>query len=235
VAKIVFDGTNGTPNLTGGGIEQPVWDPNSGKFYLNIDPTTGPGGTLQIDETGRVTHFYDLASFGISSCGPAGLAVGKNSRLGIDCGAVGSSSVLSPGLFLDALANGGQGAIVASFNQLGGGDEAWYDPTTGYFFLTGYRNTAQTPGLLVIDGNTAVPSLVEFVPTSVGSHSVAVDPVSGEVFVPAGGAVAGSVCPNGCILVFANVAAVPEPGSLTLIMTAFAGLAGLIWHRRRQS
>src|SRR5262249_30548794 len=41
---IVMDGTNGTPNATGG-IEQCQWSPRTGKFYLNVpNPTVGPEG-----------------------------------------------------------------------------------------------------------------------------------------------------------------------------------------------
>src|SRR5262249_39398651 len=35
LGKIVRDGTNGTPNATGG-IEQCQWSPRTGKFYLNV-------------------------------------------------------------------------------------------------------------------------------------------------------------------------------------------------------
>jgi PEP-CTERM motif len=86
----------------------------------------------------------------------------------------------------------------------------------------------------VIDFNGAVPNLIQLIATFNGDHSVAVDPISGEIFVPTGGVVAGSVCPLGCVLVFAQAAAVPEPASLTLMMTAFAGFAGLVWSRRRR-
>ena len=78
VQRITFDGLNGAPNATGG-IEQSVWDPNTGKFYLSVPRVdgTGAGAVAQIDpNTGAVTKTFDLASFGIAGCSPTGLALG---------------------------------------------------------------------------------------------------------------------------------------------------------------
>jgi hypothetical protein len=216
------------------GIEQSVWiGGTTQRFFLNVD-TTGAGDVVAIDPTanggaGGVTHVYDLGALGVASCGPTGLAVASGARLTVVCGS-------GPVLVLDPNANSGNGAIVAQFAQLTGGDEAWCDPTTNRCFATGLTDAAVATSRVVgvIDFDTATPSLFQLIPTSNGDHSVAVDPISGEVFVPTGGAVAGSVCPNGCILVFADIAAVPEPASLTLIMTAFVGFAGLVWSRRRR-
>jgi hypothetical protein len=60
----------------------------------------------------------------------------------------------------------------------------------------------------------------------VNAHSIAVDPLNGDVFVPLEGTTAAgtdALCPNGCIAVFAQV---PEPGSLPMFVTALLGLMG---------
>src|ERR1700730_1564267 len=80
------------------------------RFFLNID-TAGAGGIAAIDPTanggaGAATHFYDLATFGISSCGPTGLAVASGARLTVACGS-------GPVLVLDPNDNGGNGALMA--------------------------------------------------------------------------------------------------------------------------
>jgi hypothetical protein len=74
-------------------------------------------------------------------------------------------------------------------------------------------------------------------PATTSAHSITVDPFNGDVFVPLAGTSAVNPCPAsfanpGCIAVFG---AVPEPGSLSLMVTGLAGLAGLVWRRRRQS
>ena len=65
----------------------------------------------------------------------------------------------------------------------------------------------------------------------VNAHSITVDPLNGNVFVPLEGTTVNgtdALCPLGCIAVFAQtIKAVPEPSSLALILVGFAGLAGL--------
>ncbi len=220
--KIVFDGTNGTPNATGG-IEQSVWDPNSKHFYLSIPQigASGPGGLAMIDPlTGQVTKVFDLASFGFASCSPAGLARGKGSQLLIGC------SNASQSILFDPTAKGGNGAVVASFAQVSGADMVWFDPKTGRFFVAA-RDNPGGPVLGIIDG--IGDSFLENIPTTPGDHSVAVDPVSGDVFMPFGGVAGNNECPNGCIAVFAPV---PEPAQWPLIL-GFTAIGGLAWRRRR--
>ena len=63
--------------------------------------------------------------------------------------------------------------------------------------------------------------------------SMAVDPVSGLVFVPFGAVAGNNLCPNGCMGVFADVTAVPEPDSYAM-MLAGLGLMGLAVTRRKR-
>jgi hypothetical protein len=65
-------------------------------------------------------------------------------------------------------------------------------------------------------------------------HSIAVDPLTGDVVVPLAGntsAVGGNTaCDSGCVAVFA--AAVPEPGQLSLMFAGLAVMLGVARWRR---
>jgi hypothetical protein len=226
VTKIVFDGTNGTPNATNG-LEQSVWDPKSQRFYVSVPEVNGggPGGIAAINPlTNKVDTFYDFSSPGLgalTACAPAGLAISAGGELMVGCGVAGQSVLLNP------TANGGKGSV-KTFAQVSGEDMVWYDPKTGRFFLAA-RSNPGGPVLGIIDGNT--DEWLENIPTTPGDHSVAVDPVSGEIFVPFGGVAGNTVCPNGCIAVYALV---PEPGSLSVLAVSLIGLAGFVSYRRRR-
>jgi hypothetical protein len=240
--------TNGAPGQlpAGAGLEQSVWiGGTTQRFFQNVDTATGPGGIAAIDPTanggqGTVTKFYDFSTIAraagvpaIAACGPTGLDH-QGTLLVVNCGTPG------PVIVLDPNANNGNGEITATFSQVSGGDELWCDQVNKRCFVTGLTDTTgvnkNTRAIAVLDFSGATPDLLQIFPTSYGAHSVAADPLTGDVYVPFGGGSAnpGSVCPDGCIAVFADVAAVPEPGSLPLLMAGVAGLMGLAVRRRLQ-
>lgn len=223
VAKTFLDGTNGAPRATAD-LESSTWDPSTNRFYLAIPEIngSGPGAIAAIDPvTGAVTKTFDLASFGFASCAPTGLVHGSGSQLLIGCD-VGQTIVL------DTSANGGNGSI-KSIPQVTGSDEVRFDPARNLYFLAA-RNNPGGPVLGIIDG--ATDTFLQSLSTVPNGHSVAVDPVSGEVFVPFGGVAGNTVCPNGCIAVFSpSATSVPEPTSLSLV---FAGLVGLVGLTKRR-
>jgi hypothetical protein len=73
------------------------------------------------------------------------------------------------------------------------------------------------------------------VSSSSNPHSIAVDPLTGNVFVPLAGNTAtvggNTACASGCVAVFA--AAVPEPGQLSLMFAGLALMLGVAGRRRR--
>jgi PEP-CTERM motif len=247
----LFNTTNGTSPVTlfkspitipgqpaAGGMEQPVWNPNTGTFFVSIPVLTtaanDPGGVAEISTAGVVLRTISFGTLGIASCSPTGLALGGSGNLLVGCGNAGTQAIL--------LNPAGAGSIVKTFSGLGGTDEIWYDPTTNEFYVTGNNGTNTTRFFDVITDALLGGIVAQTVnlPATTSAHSITVDPFNGDVFVAlAGTAGANGVnpCPvtqenPGCIAVYAPAAAVPEPGSLALMVT---GLAGLAWRRRRQS
>jgi hypothetical protein len=229
--------------IAGGGMEQPAWNPqttvNGGaSFWVSIPQLAGtppnpnnPGGVSQISTAGQVLQTRDFGTLsGISSagCSPTGLAVSGSGNMLVGCGNVGTQAILldKNGNFLKFVGAG----------TLGGTDEIWYDPTTNEFYVTGNNGTNTTRFFDTVDANGNVIQTVDL-PDTASAHSIAVDPFNSDVFVALAGTAALDPCPAsfanpGCIAVFA--AAVPEPGSLPLLVVGLAGLVGLTVRRRLQ-
>src|SRR5499426_3056822 len=191
LGHIVMDGTNGTPNATGG-IEQCQWSPRTGKFYLNVpNPAVAPdnGVVLQIDPVSEeIEQTFSLAG---SDCGGnAGMALGPFPQALLGCSNAGPNSVVI---------NLNTGAIIGKLAGEAGADEVWFNPGNNQYFLaSGNHLTAvggsPTPILGVVD---ASGKRSDSSPTSaVGSHSVAADPVKDQVYVPinSGTGAASGIC-----------------------------------------
>jgi hypothetical protein len=179
--KIVFDGTNGTPDATKTGIEQSQWSSRTDLFYVSVpqifpaDPTRG--GISVIDPSSMSVR----ATFPVRNCSPAGLAVGPTDEAVIGCSASfgGRPNVLTQSLVINIKT----GSVDATIPQVGGSDEVWYDPATTHYYLAARRDTdtngKTTPVLGTIDARTNL--FDGNVPTSTSAHSVAADPVSHHI------------------------------------------------------
>jgi hypothetical protein len=179
--RIRFDGTDpnaGTDPTTGkpilaNGIEQCVFDPRDGKFYLNI-PATGPTGaspgvTVRISAEAPF-HVEKIFTFAASTgCGgAAGLAVGPDHQLGLACGG-------TNGLIIDDR----DGSTIKVVTGEGGADEIWFNPGDNHYFFA-----RSTPGLLGVEDAGPPASADPDAATAAGSHSVAADPHRNQVYVP---------------------------------------------------
>ena len=83
----------------------------------------------------------------------------------------------------------------------------------------------------IVDSNMDI--LFPLLKTTPNDHSVAVDPISGEVFVPFGADPTNTICPKGCIGVFTDtVAAVPEPSTWAMMILGFAGVGFMAYRRK---
>lgn len=120
--------------------------------------------------------------------------------------------------------------------QISGSDEIWYDPVTGRFYVTG-TDAAGHRAIDIYSDSTL--SLLQDINLSalgagVNAHSIAVDPLNGEIFVPLEGttsAAGNDLCPLGCVAVFA----MPEPGSLPLAATGLLGIIAVSLRLRRRT
>jgi hypothetical protein len=72
------------------GIEQPVWDPTTKRFYVSLPEIDGPGdGTGITGAVARITTSGVIETiYPINFCQPAGLTVGPNGDLLVGCNSV---------------------------------------------------------------------------------------------------------------------------------------------------
>src|SRR6266513_2211970 len=232
LTKITINATlfPGTP-----AIEQPTWDRRTKRFYVSVPilgkpggcgTATCDGGLMVIDPTTVTMGTMALGAFDpatntgvlqLSDCGPNGATVGPNDNLMLGCTQANNPTNRST-LVINATTRN-----FSHVNGIVGSDEVWFNKGDGRYYTGSNRNcrttapcpTAATQAAVlgVIDATSV---LIETVPQSSGSHSVAADSKRNLIFVPqsapvavvgAGGDttnVGAGICgsTNGCVGVF---------------------------------
>jgi hypothetical protein len=188
ITKISVDPTV-IPSGFGLSIEQPAWDESIQRFIVsvpiikdnptgcnygqNAPPVTCSGAVLVIDPTNLLNPIEKVVP--LIHCGPNGATIGPH-----DNDMEGCTPNNQPGDLETTIIN------VKNFNyvdvgNLTGSDEVWYDSGSDRY----YTGSSAMPGgavLGVVDGETNF--LLETIPQSSASHSVAADSRRHRVFVP---------------------------------------------------
>jgi hypothetical protein len=218
------------PAGSGLSIEQPAWDEegrvrpdegderegHTGFFYVSIptianNPTncnygqlSGPvscsGGLLVIDVSNPANPSLTVRP--LNECGPNGLTVGPNDNLLAGC-----TPRNDPTNTSELVIN----ADTFHYSNIGGvtgADEVWYESGDNRYYTASSANISG-PVLGVINATTNL--LVETIPQSGGSHSVAADSRRNFIYVPQTASTAGStsagICgtTSGCVAVYADI------------------------------
>jgi hypothetical protein len=228
------------PAGAGLSLEQPSWDPGTKRFYTSIPviannptgcnygqmagPITCDGGLLVMDPkavTGPSTTLgaYNAATntgvIALHACGPNGSTVGPDNNILLGCTPQNNPSDKIT-LVINAISR-----VQTPIANITGSDEVWYNSGDNRYYTGSSRDCGLAAGcphggavLGVIDAATNL--LIEKVPQSSNSHSVAVDAKHNFIFVPQVGAAAvvgtggdtttvgAGICGtnNGCVAVF---------------------------------
>jgi 3D (Asp-Asp-Asp) domain-containing protein len=221
VTKITVDPTV-IPSGFGLSIEQPAWDESIQRYIVSVPiirdnptgcnygqnppPITCSGAILVIDPTNLVTPIEKVVP--LIDCGPNGATIGPHGNDMEGC-----TPNNQPGDLETTIINTESFKYV-DVGNLTGSDEVWYDSGSDRYY-TGSSAMPSGAVLGVVDGETNF--LLETIPQSIASHSVAADRRHQKVFVPqvapksvvgAGGdvtTVGQQICgtTNGCIAVYA--------------------------------
>jgi hypothetical protein len=152
--KVLLDTAHGVD--AEGGAEQPVWDGDTGLFYVSIPQigtTVSHGGVVSIPPNGTS---WKVLGTGIDFCGPAGLAVGPKGDLFVGCntvfdtaGSVWSATGTVTAAPNDVIIDAKNGSINARILGVGAGDEVWFNAGDGNYYATGsgspFRPTGPAP------------------------------------------------------------------------------------------
>jgi len=221
LSRLVFDGTTGSQPSTlpwpingaginaTGGLEQCGWSPKTGKFYQNVPVKgAGPGGTIAVINPVSMT-VEDLPVPNANCNLPQGMAIGPDGQIMEGCNGPEPATPPAVGPRNTVLMSD-TGALLATYLDLGGADEVWFNPKDGHYFVPSC-NTACRAGtgdefMGVIDSsNKLEDQRIDLGgPIPAGSarrvHSVAADSHKNKVFlpVPASENVAGHLGPTLC-------------------------------------
>ena len=231
VKQIKFDGAPGDGPKATNGIEQCQWNPRNGLIYLNIPEVNGdgnddvPGHTVIIDP--KVMKIVDHFVIPIDQCaGPQGMALGPAPEIMLGCNAAGppelpagcspSSNCAGSGSQNTVVIDERNGRVIKTLVGQGGNDEVWFNPANGLYFLAEGQNAAQAQ-LGIVRSFPFIDTVQDIVVATQykgHAHSVAADPISGEVYfpIPNNLDVTGNTAPNpcgvnasqGCIAIYAT-------------------------------
>jgi hypothetical protein len=196
IIKVNIDPTI-IPAGNGLSIEQPAWDPKTARFYTsipiiannppgcNFGELTGPitchGGMLVTDPlhpVGVEGVFNPTTGTGVvplPACGPNGATVGPNDTLLLGC-SPGNNPSDTQTTIIDA-----KSLASLSVNGVTGSDEVWFNRGDQRYYL-GANKAIGGARLGVINAGTKF--LIETIPQSSASHSVATDSKRNLIFVP---------------------------------------------------
>jgi hypothetical protein len=230
ITKITVDPTIIPPGF-GLSIEQPAWDPKTKRFYTSIPiiannppgcnygqlsgAITCDGGLLVTDPTTLSTPTAVQGAFDpttntgvvkLHACGPNGATVGPHDNLLLGC-TPGNNPSDTTTLVINAKTKN-----YANIANITGSDEVWFNKGDNRYYL-GASKAIGGAVLGVVDGTSV---LIETIPQSANSHSVAADSERNRIFVPQvapvavvgiGGdttAVGAGICgtSNGCVAVY---------------------------------
>jgi hypothetical protein len=142
-----------------GGLEQPLWDPASGRFLITVPGKIVSGQVVSqasvavINPTTMMvenTYTFDCQKLaGVTSAAANGIALGASQHLLV--AACGKPMLLDAG----SLMRPGTPITPIVINQVGGGDEVWHNPGDDRFYVTGPdTSTPPVQSLGVIDAKT---------------------------------------------------------------------------------
>jgi hypothetical protein len=217
-------------------IEQPAWDPKTQRFYTSIPtiadnptgcsidpPVTCSGGMMVLDPlhlpAGGVVGAFDPATntgvVKLHECGPNGATVGLHDNLLLGCTPQ-NRPADDTTLVINAKTKN-----FANIGNLTGSDEVYFNAGDGRYYTGSSRACGASAGcpnggavLGVINAETNL--LIEKIPQSSNSHSVAADARHNKIFVPQvapvavvgsggdGTTVGAGICgsTNGCVAVY---------------------------------
>jgi hypothetical protein len=195
LGKISFQ--PGSPDPNGGvianGIEQCKFDPRIGKYLLNIPGTLDTNnnplpGVLLVISRNAPFHVEQVLAVDAVCVGNAGLTLGQGNQVLLGCG---SGAPNTGSVIIDDRTGLTVRTLLGQF-----GDEIWYNPGDNQYFLTGDVSL----GVVHPSGQQDASAPTN---SAGGSHSVAVDMLKNQVYVPINSS--GGLCGpalNGCIAVF---------------------------------